>query len=159
MRRAEKIKLRFGEDICIGTFAGYDLFMRSSYNNSAELVLRGKNSYSIRVTDTALGTIRSLEGTVQGFEERAAKLEADIKDSQKRAGELETKVGANFEKEERYHFLVKRQSEIEDKLDLTKNQAPPQAEEISLEINEETVTNQVTAKPKNERAKKAAIRV
>ena len=128
IRRAEKIKLRFGEDIRIGIFAGYDLFIRSSYNNSAELVLRGKNSYSTRVTDTALGTIRSLEATVQGFEERATKLESDIKDSQKRAGELETKVGATFEKEERYHFLVKRQAEIEDKLDLTKNQAPSQIE-------------------------------
>jgi hypothetical protein len=98
IRRAETIKLHFGEDIRIGTFAGYDLFIRSSYNNTAELVLRGKNSYSTRVTDTALGTIRSLEATVQGFEERAAKLEADIKDSQKRTGELDTNVGATFER-------------------------------------------------------------
>ena len=133
--------------------------MRSSYNDSAELVLRGKNSYSSRVTDTALGTIRSLEAMVQGFEERGAKLEADIKDSQKRAGELETKVGAAFEKEERYNFLVKRQSEIEDKLDLTKNQAPAQAEEISSETNEETATTQVTTKPKHERKMKAGIHV
>jgi hypothetical protein len=78
----------------------------------AGLVLRGKNSYSTRVTDTALGTIRSLESTVQGFEERVTRLEADIKDSQKRATELEAKVGAPFEKEERYHHLARRQSEI-----------------------------------------------
>ena len=122
-------------------------------------MLRGKNSYSTRVTDTALGTIRSLEAIVQGFEERASKLESDIKDSQKRAGELETKVGATFEKEERYDYLVKRQAEIEDKLDLTKNQAPVQAEEITPETNEETVTTQVTTKPKHERKKKAGIRV
>jgi len=84
LRRAEKIKARLGEDIRIGTFAGFDLFIRSSFNNSAELVLRGKNSYSIRVTDTALGTIRSLESVVQGFEERAGRLDTDIRDSQKR---------------------------------------------------------------------------
>ena len=159
IRRAEKIKLRFGEDIRVGTFAGYDLFMRSSYNDSAELVLRGKNSYSTRITDTALGTIRSLEAMVQGFDDRAAKLEADIKDSQKRATELESKVGATFEKEERYHFLVKRQSEIEDKLDLTKNQAPAQAEAISSEINEETVSTSESNKPRRARAKKAGIRI
>ena len=159
LRRAEKIRQRFGEDVRLGTFAGYDLFLRSSYNESAELVVRGKNSYSARVTDTAIGTIRSLEATVQGFEERAAKLESDIKDSQKRASELETKVGATFEKEERYHFLVKRQAEIEDKLDLTKNQAPVQAESISSETNEETVSTQECNKPKRERAKKAGIRV
>ena len=34
--------------------------------------------------------IRSLESVVQGFEERATRLEADIKDAQKRAVELET---------------------------------------------------------------------
>jgi hypothetical protein len=85
LRRADKIKTRFGEDIRIGRFAGFDLFIRSGFNNTAELVLRGKNSYMTRVTDTALGTIRSLESVVQGFEERTARLESDIKDSQKRA--------------------------------------------------------------------------
>jgi N12 class adenine-specific DNA methylase len=127
-RRAEKIKHRFGEDIRIGRFAGFDLFIRAGFNNTAELVLRGQNSYSTRITDTALGTIRSLESAVQGFEERAARLESDIKDTQKRATELEGKVGAPFEKEERYHKLVNRQSEIEEKLDLTKNQASNQLE-------------------------------
>ena len=128
LRRAEKIKTRFGEDIRIGRFAGFDLFIRSGFNDTAELVLRGKNSYSTRVTDTALGTIRSLESTVQGFEERATRLESDIKESQKRAAELEAKVGAPFEKEERYHHLARRQSEIEEQLDLTKNQAPSQVD-------------------------------
>jgi hypothetical protein len=128
LRRAEKIKARLGEDIRIGTFAGFDLFIRSSFNSSAELVLRGKNSYSTRITDTALGTIRSLESVVQGFEERAGRMDTDIRDSQKRGVELEAKVGAPFEKEERYHHLARRQSEIEDQLDLTKNQAPNQLE-------------------------------
>jgi hypothetical protein len=137
LRRAENIKGRFGEDIRIGRFAGFDLFIRAGFNNSAELVLRGKNSYSTRLTDTALGTIRSLEATVQGFEERAVRLEADIKDSQKRATELEAKVGSPFEKEERYHHLVNRQSEIEEKLDLTKNQAPNQLDTGSTDETEE----------------------
>jgi hypothetical protein len=153
LRRAEKIKTRFGEDIRIGRFAGFDLFIRSGFNNTAELVLRGKNSYSTRVTDTALGTIRSLESTVQGFEERATRLESDIKDSQKRATELEAKVGSPFEKEERYHHLARRQSEIEEQLDLTKNQAPNQLEAVenteANAINEQPEkVEQQTVKPK-----------
>jgi hypothetical protein len=51
--------------------------------------------------------------------------------------ELEAKVGSPFEKEERYHSLIKRQSEIEDQLDLTKNQAPSQAEAVAPEEAEE----------------------
>ena len=111
------------------------------------------NSYSTRITDTALGTIRSLESVVQGFEERAGKLDSDIKDSQKRATELEAKVGSPFEKEERYHKLVNRQSEIEEKLDLTKNQAPNQleaaenAESNTISEQPETIEQQ-TVKPK-----------
>jgi len=135
LRRAEKLKTRFGDDVRIGRFAGFDLFLRPSFNNTVEVVVRGKNSYTARVTDTALGTIRSLEVTVQGFEERAAKLETDIADAHKRGKELETKVGAPFEHEEHYQHLTRRQSEIEEKLDLTKNQAPSQVEADSQDDN------------------------
>jgi len=49
MRRAEKLKARFGDDIRIGRFAGFDLFLRPGFNNTTEMVLRGKNSYGARV--------------------------------------------------------------------------------------------------------------
>ena len=55
-------------------------------------------------------------------------MELDITDANKRVKELGEKVGAKFEREERYQELTRRQSEIEEKLDLTKNQAPSQAE-------------------------------
>jgi N12 class adenine-specific DNA methylase len=159
LRRADKIKARFGEDIRIGRFAGFDLYMRAGFNNSAELVLRGQNSYSTRVTDTALGTIRSLESEVQGFEERAARLEFDIKDSQKRAVELKAKIGTPFEKEERYHHLAKRQSEIEEKLDLTKNQAPSQIEPAAGDENHEDISQKQTGTNSNRQIQKTAVRV
>jgi hypothetical protein len=142
VRQAQKLKFRFGEDVRVGRFAGFDLFIRSGFNNTAELVLRGKNSYSTRITDTALGTVRSLEMMAQGFEERATRLDSDIRDSQKRATELEAKVGAPFEHEQRYHDLSKRQSDIEEKLDLTKNQASSQ-----LEASENAETNAVNEQP------------
>jgi hypothetical protein len=136
VRRAEKVKNRFGDDVRIGRFAGFDLFLRPGFNNTVEVVVRGKNSYGARVTDTALGTIRSLEATVQGFEERATKLETDITDAHRRGKELETKVGAPFEHEERFQHLSRRQDEIEEKLDLTKNQAPSQVDAVSGDDNE-----------------------
>ncbi len=142
VRQAQKLKFRFGEDVRVGRFAGFDLFIRSGFNNTAELVLRGKNNYSTRITDTALGTVRSLELMAQGFEERATRLDSDIRDSQKRATELEAKVGAPFEHEQRYHELSKRQSDIEEKLDLTKNQASSQ-----LEASENAETNAVNEQP------------
>ncbi len=156
LRRAEKIKNRFGDDMRFGRFAGFDLFLRPSFNNTVEMIVRGKNSYAARVTDTAQGTIRSLEANLQGFEERASKLDYDITDATKRAKELETKVGAHFEREERYQQLTRRQSEIEEKLDLTKNQAPSQAEAADGG-NEEKIAE--TQNPKRVKRPKQSVSV
>jgi uncharacterized membrane protein YccC len=157
LRRAGKIKNSFGANARVGKFAGFDLSLHATYNNEVELLLHGKNSYSARVTDTALGTIRSLESIVQGFDDRAAGLERDIRDSQKRAGELEAKVGAPFEHEKRYHHLAQRQSQIEEKLDLTKNQAPSQIETVADdEIEEQNSPRQVQTKA-NQHARKTAV--
>lgn len=159
IRRAEKLKGRSGDDVRVGKFAGFDLFLRSSLIGDPDLVLRGKNTYAAKVTDTALGTIRSLESTVQGFEERAVKLESAIADAQKRSTELEGRVGAKFDREERYQELTKRQSEIEEKLGLTKNQAPSQVEaeapEEATQTKTETQTTTKAAHPK----RRATIRV
>ena len=106
----------------------------------------------------ALGTIRSLESVVQGFAERAARMESDIKDSQKRATELEAKVGSPFEKEERYHKLVTRQSEIEEQLDLTKNQASSQVDAAATDEREENSQRQTQTKTARQ-TRRAAVHV
>ena len=157
VRRAAKLKGSFGDDVCIGRFAGFDLFLRPALNNNVEIVVRGKNSYSARVTDTALGTIRSLETTVHGFEERAATMEADVQDRHKRAKELEGKIGAPFEHEKRYQELTLRQGEIEEKLDLTKNQAPSQADAEPAENIEEK--NSETQEVMETRKRRVTMRV
>jgi N12 class adenine-specific DNA methylase len=159
MRRAEKLKARFGEDIRIGKFAGFDLFLRPGFNNSIEMVVRGSNSYGARVTDTALGTIRSLESTVQGFEERVERLTLDIADAQKRLKELGEKVGAKFEREDRFQELTRRQSEIEEKLDLTKNQAPSQIEAESVEENSQAVSQKQNHEPSLRTSRRVAVAV
>jgi hypothetical protein len=158
IRRAEKIKNRFGDDVRVGRFAGFDLFLRPTFNNNGEMILRGKNSYAARVTDTALGTIRSLEATVQGFEERAERLEMDITDANKRVKELGEKVGAKFEREDRFQELTRRQSEIEEKLDLTKNQAPSQVDAIATDEGEHNSEKQTQAKS-NTHNRRTAIHV
>jgi tetrahydromethanopterin S-methyltransferase subunit G len=78
-------------------------------------------------------------------------LELDITDAHKRVKELGEKVGAKFEREDRFQELTRRQSEIEEKLDLTKNQAPSQAEAADGG-NEEKITE--TQNPKRVRQPK-----
>ena len=66
-----------------------------------------------------------------------------------------TKVGSRFDREERYQQLVRRQNEIEEKLDLTKNQASSQAEGDLSEI-EEQKTSQLQKQSQSIRPKKSA---
>ncbi|MEI6197224.1 MAG: hypothetical protein WCS42_23155, partial [Verrucomicrobiota bacterium] len=75
----------------------------------------------------------------------------------KRVKELGEKVGAKFEREDRFQELTSRQSEIEEKLDLTKNQAPSQAvaDDDTTEQNSEV---QTLAKAVRSRSK-AAMKV
>ncbi|MBL9167662.1 MAG: hypothetical protein JNN07_07965, partial [Verrucomicrobiales bacterium] len=156
---AEKLKNRSGDDVRVGRFAGFDLFLRSGFIGDPDLVVRGKNSYAAKVTDTALGTIRSLESTVQGFEERGVKLEGTIADAQKRAKELEGKVGAAFDREERYQELTRRQNEITEKLDLTKNQASSQVEAALPEETAQIATENHAIKDTARPTRRLSIRV
>jgi N12 class adenine-specific DNA methylase len=160
LRQAQKIRKNFGSSLQVGKFAGFNLFLRPTYAEEVELILKGKNHYTAKVTDTAQGTIRSLESEVQGFEDFARRLESKIADSQKLAKELEGKVGVPFEHEKRYHELAQRQAEIEEKLDLTKNQAPSQIENTDDDEAEEKVSQQQTQTKSNRRTKQtAAVRV
>jgi predicted metal-dependent peptidase len=72
------------------------------------------------------GTIRSVEHTIQHLEELSANLEQTIADTRKRFTDTKVQVEAPFEYAEKLASLVQRQQEIEDALDLTKNQASSQ---------------------------------
>lgn len=159
IRRADALKKRSGDEMRVGKIAGFDLFIRIGFISDPELIVRGKNSYPAKITDTALGTIRSLETTVLGFEERAGKLETAIGEAMKRGKELEGRLGERFDREERYQELAVRQDEIEEALDLTKNQAPSQVETESVEDAAETVTEKPATKQTVHPKRRSGIRV
>jgi uncharacterized membrane protein YccC len=89
-----------------------------------EIVIKGVGAYTAKVTDTALGTIRSVEYTIQNLDDTTANLAQNIADTRKRLADTQAQVEAPFEYAARLAFLARRQQEIENELDLTKNQAP-----------------------------------
>ncbi len=101
-------------------------------------MIKGAGTYLAKISDNPLGTIRSLEYTVQSLDESAAQWGQSIKDTEKRIRDLEPKIGASFE----YADQLARQQEIVKELDLAKNQAP----------------NQLDAKPGEEENNVAAIK-
>ena len=87
---------------------------------------QGATTYTAKATDTALGTIRSVEHAIQHLEEVATNLSQNITDGSKRLSDLQVQVQTPFEYAERLASLEQRQQEIEEALDLTKNQASAQ---------------------------------
>jgi ABC-type transporter Mla subunit MlaD len=89
-----------------------------------EIVLKGATTYTARITDTALGTMRSVEHTIQHLDELAEALDRNIADTRKRLADTQGQVDTPFEYAEHLAELVRRQDEIENALDLNKSQAP-----------------------------------
>jgi N12 class adenine-specific DNA methylase/O-acetyl-ADP-ribose deacetylase (regulator of RNase III)/SAM-dependent methyltransferase len=127
----------------IGSFAGFQVLARPAVLQPTDIVLKGHNYYTAHVSETALGTIRSLEHAAQNLEERLAYHQRELADTEKKSGELEAKIGQAFEHEGKLESLCTRQKELEEALDITKNQASNSlaAEETELQAEKETETN------------------
>ena len=140
LRRAERIR-GVKTDRPVGSFAGFQILVSDNSLNGAELVFKGASAYSAKITDTALGTIRSLEYAIQHLEDTAADLTRSIAENRKRLDDTQSQTDVPFEYAEKLAALVARQQVIEDALDLTKNQAPVQlnsdSEPVEIELQED----------------------
>jgi hypothetical protein len=121
--------------IVVGSFAGFELAIRSSHWKT-EIILNGKNYYSLDAVETPLGMIRSLEYLVQNMENQLSDKQGELANAEKQRDELKDKIGQPFEHETKLQSLMARQDELDKKLDLTKNQA---ASSLAAEANEPAV--------------------
>jgi len=127
------------EEYEIGKFAGFHLFARPGFLQQVTLILKGDNQYTANFSDNPLGTIRSLEYVPQNFENRLSSHERDLREAEKNRRELETKIGQPFEHADKFNSLSQRQKELEESLDISKNQAPNSlaAEETEIQTVKE----------------------
>jgi TolA-binding protein len=132
LRHAERMRGSRGERQ-VGHFAGFQVFVADNFMGGPEILLKGAATHTAKVGTTALGTIRSVEYVIQNLDETVANLEQQIAATQKRLADLTVQATQPFEYEERLATLTRRQQEIEDALDLTKNQAPSQLDTRSSE--------------------------
>ena len=83
-------------------------------------------------------------------------------DAEKKHGELETKIGQPFEHEAKLQSLGTRQKELEEALDITKNQAAnslaAEATEPAVEVEPEAETESVQTSVKKSNAKTPAVK-
>ncbi len=128
------------EFVELGSFAGFRLQLFPE--RSDEIVLCGKNHYVAKVSDSASGTISSLEYVVRSMAERLSDYKKELAATQQKVTDLQSHANKPFEHGEKLESLLKRQQEITQALDLTKNQASNQLSgesESSASVIVETV--------------------
>lgn len=109
-----------------------------------DILLKGKNTYPANISDSGLGTIRSMEYVIQNLDECQERYYRDLAESEKHKGELESKIGQPFEYDEKLQSLSLRQQQIVKALDITKNQAssdldsanPSEQESVSVAVHQ-----------------------
>ncbi len=121
----------------VGSFAGFPLELWP--NRVREIIIHGKNDYAANISDSALGTISSLERTVRSIDDSRTAYHQDLINTQRRIEELQPHAHKPFEHDEKLRALIQRQQEILQSLDLTKNQAASVLDAEPLIMIEEAV--------------------
>jgi N12 class adenine-specific DNA methylase len=130
----------------LGEFAGFKLEYRSTLAD--KVTLRGASEYVASVSPSPVGTISSLEHAARSVEDQVERTRQELARTKRDLGELTKLAGGVWEHEEHYRTLVKRQAELVDALDLTKNQAAAQLATESEET--ETVASLTQAEESSE---------
>jgi hypothetical protein len=149
-RRADRIR-GTGLELNAGTFAGFRVVVADRFGRGPLLLLKGSAIHEARITDSALGTVRSMEHALQSFEEDAAKLGDAIADTEKRLADLTAQSDQPFEYADKLSALRARQQEVADLLDLTKNQAGHMESEPSVEAIVEEEAGALREEASNQR--------
>jgi hypothetical protein len=110
--------------VVLGELAGFKVEYRSTWPD--KVTLRGAAEYSANISPSPIGSISSLEHAIRSIDEQAARCREELARSRQAVTDLTALTGKVFEHEERYRELLKRQGELVDLLDITKNQAAAQ---------------------------------
>ena len=110
--------------VVLGELAGFKLEYRSTWPD--KVTLRGAAEHVANISPSPVGSISSLEHAARSIEEQVMRLRDELARCRTNLAELTALTGKIFEHEERYRELLKRQGELVDLLDITKNQAAAQ---------------------------------
>jgi hypothetical protein len=121
----------------VGSFAGFALQFWPE--RIGEIMIKGKNAYTAKISDSALGTISSMEHVVRSLDDHANDLRKTLTATQRRIEELRPHIDKPFDHEEKLQTLMLRQQEIMKALDLTKNQASSNLSAEETPVIEEVI--------------------
>ncbi|MDR3425797.1 MAG: hypothetical protein P4M13_12125, partial [Alphaproteobacteria bacterium] len=131
----------------VAQIAGFDILCRGEPDGSVSTFLRGEATYTINYNpDSPIGTIMSIERTLQGLETVQSRMESDLQRDKKALAEYKLQSEKPFEHEEKLKDLLAKQAQINALLDLDKDdkQATTAADDYN-EVGETLDVESLTA--------------
>ncbi len=120
----------------IGMIGGFPIAIQK-LEERANILIQGKNTYTANISETPLGTISSLEHALTHLDQRLIELSADLADMERKQTDLTKHIDQPFEYSEQIEAATKRQAEIFEALDITKNQASAKLSDSTEQEGEE----------------------
>lgn len=113
-------KAKYGNLTPLGQISNFELFINKDRLSDTEIIIRGENDYTITITPTPIGTVTSLETQIRNLPKVATQTEEIIKDLKERLKTYQEIINKPFEHEEKLQELYKKQAEINNALNLDK---------------------------------------
>ncbi len=113
----------------------------------------GRHEYKANISDSAAGTIASVEHALESMTDRLLERETDLKQYHKQSADLTKQLEHPFEHEEKLTVTAKRQQEIINALDITTNQASAKMDE-----DQEQMAEVAEGTPAQKAGQKKAVR-
>jgi N12 class adenine-specific DNA methylase len=123
--------------IDVGTFAGFTLQFWPE--RIGEIMVKGKNAYPAKISESSLGTISSMEHVVRSLDDHTNQYRETRTATLRKIEDLKPHVASPFPHEDKLQTLIHRQQEIMDTLDLTKDQASNRLSAEEVPIVEEII--------------------
>lgn len=115
----------------LGELAGFKVEFRSTLAD--RVTLRGATEYTANVSPSPVGIISSLEHAARSIDEQRERSLEQLAHTKTELASLASLSGSVWEHEEHYRELLKRQAELVEALDITKNQASSQLDATTVE--------------------------
>lgn len=120
------------EEEHIGKFCGFELYVAGKYLGSNEMIIKGSNTYSIELGDSCQGNIVRLENVIKSLEGHIDKLKERLVEYNRNMEESRTEYEKVFEHEALLAEKLNRQFELNELLNINKNEGD--IEEIFEEV-------------------------
>lgn len=104
-------------EIQVGQYGGFPLFLFRSAFESVHLEVRGAETYSIPLGESALGNVSRLENLIAKFPTMLHDIEQKREDTLKQLEAAQKEIGKPFDEDQKLQQLVARQSEINSTLE------------------------------------------